>query len=140
MIYKNNKVIDQDILNIINNPLPWEKLKNNTIIISGASGFVPSYIVETLVKLNKKGFNIKIICIMRNIDYGLMRLGHLIKFGLEIIKHDITNPLPSSLPKSDYIIHAASKASPLYYNIDPIVIIEANITGTKNLLQLAKKV
>ena len=40
--------------------------------------------------------------------------------------------------KIDYIIHAASQASPKYYGVDPVGTLSANILGTYHLLELAK--
>jgi UDP-glucuronate decarboxylase len=38
----------------------------------------------------------------------------------------------------DYIIHAASQASPKYYGVDPVGTLSANVLGTHHLLELAK--
>ena len=35
--------------------------------------------------------------------------------GTTLLEHDITTLLPDSLPDFDYIIYAASIASPIYY-------------------------
>lgn len=40
--------------------------------------------------------------------------------------------------KIDYIVHAASQASPKYYGIDPVGTLSANVLGTFHLLELAK--
>lgn len=40
-----------------------EKLVGKTVLISGASGFIPSYIVNTLLAIE----NVKVIGIVRNI-------------------------------------------------------------------------
>ena len=40
--------------------------------------------------------------------------------------------------KVDFIIHAASQASPKYYGMDPVGTLSANTIGTINLLKLAK--
>ena len=42
-------------------------------------------------------------------------------------------------PKPDFIIHAASIASPLYYRKYPIETIDANVTGLRNLLDFSKE-
>ena len=40
--------------------------------------------------------------------------------------------------KFDYIIHAAGIASPIYYRKKPIETLDVSISGSKNLLELAK--
>jgi len=58
--------------------------------------------------------------------------------NLASLKHDITNPLPASLGDLDYIIHAASIASPIYYRKYPIETMDANINGLRWLLDMAR--
>ena len=41
-------------------------------------------------------------------------------------------------PDPDFIIHAASIASPIYYRKYPIETIDSNVTGLKNLLEFSK--
>jgi nucleoside-diphosphate-sugar epimerase len=53
-------------------------------------------------------------------------------------EHDITKPLPYDIPKFDYIIHAASIASPIFYRLNPIATIDANVNGLRYLLDYAK--
>ena len=57
----------------------------------------------------------------------------------KIIRCDICNPKEIFLTKVDYIIHAASNASPIYYTSSPIETIDPNLLATKNLLEIAKK-
>ena len=64
-----NNIIESDLHYITNADLPWELLKNKTILISGASGFLPAYMVETLLYLNEtRKFNITIIGLVRNLE------------------------------------------------------------------------
>jgi len=64
-----NKIIESDLAYISKANLPWEILSNATILISGAAGFLPAYLVETLLYLNEtRKFNIKIIGLVRNIE------------------------------------------------------------------------
>uniref|UniRef100_UPI001ABAA1D9 NAD-dependent epimerase/dehydratase family protein n=1 Tax=Aetokthonos hydrillicola TaxID=1550245 RepID=UPI001ABAA1D9 len=51
----------------------------------------------------------------------------------------ITNPLPDDTPDFDYIIHAASIASPIYYRKHPIETMDANVNGLRHLLEFALK-
>ena len=55
-----------------------------------------------------------------------------------MIEHDITQPLPENGPRFDYIIHAASIASPTYYRLKPIETIDANVNGLRYLLDYAR--
>jgi UDP-glucuronate decarboxylase len=48
-------------------------------------------------------------------------------------------PLPSGLPHADFVIHAASKASPKFYGLDPVGTMGANTFGTHYVLEYARQ-
>jgi nucleoside-diphosphate-sugar epimerase len=54
-------------------------------------------------------------------------------------KHDVTQPVPSDLPRPNWIIHAASIASPMYYRLHPLDTIDANVNGLRSMLDYAKE-
>ena len=58
--------------------------------------------------------------------------------SIEFIEHDVIKPLKVN-DYVNYIIHAAGIASPHYYRIYPLETLEVAITGTKNMLQLARE-
>ena len=56
-----NRIISEDIERIIAEDINWDRLKGKTILLTGASGMLGSYIMSTLVVLNKtKGYNMKL--------------------------------------------------------------------------------
>jgi nucleoside-diphosphate-sugar epimerase len=57
---------------------------------------------------------------------------------LSFLVQDVTEQINTD-KKIDFIIHAASQASPKYYGTDPVGTLSANVTGTINLLKLAEK-
>lgn len=128
-----DKIIGEDINAIIGNDLSWGKLKNSTFLISGATGFIPSYLVKTLLALDK---NIRIIGIIRDKDKA--KKIFLPNKNLKLIIQDISIPLLIK-ERIDYIIHAASPASPKYYSLDPVNTLKSNILGSFHLLELAKQ-
>ena len=138
--YQNSyHIISEDIARICSAALPWHKLNGSTILISGASGFLASYIVEALALLNKSGANIEIVGLVRNMQKSVDRLGHLQEYGLKLFLQDLSKPLTYDFQRLDYVIHAASQASPKYYGIDPVGTIAANTLGTNELLNLSVK-
>jgi hypothetical protein len=40
-------VIEDDLRRIVSAPLPWHELSGKTILVSGAGGMLPAYLVET---------------------------------------------------------------------------------------------
>ena len=84
-------------------------------------------------------YKIKIIAI-DNLKTGISsRLSHLKKRkDILFIKHDVSKKLKIN-HKLDWIIHGASIASPIKYRKFPLETIEANVNGTRQMLDLAKR-
>jgi UDP-glucuronate decarboxylase len=136
-----NKVIEEDLKYVYKANLPWEKFVNQTVLITGASGFLPAYMVETLLYLNRVNpdFNITVLALVRNLENAKTRFkDHLTDKHLILIHKDVCDEMVFDR-KVDYVVHAASQASPKYYGIDPVGTLNANILGTINLIKLAKK-
>ncbi|MBU4300075.1 NAD-dependent epimerase/dehydratase family protein [archaeon] len=136
------KIMQEDLEFIIRQKLPWEMLDNSTILIAGANGYVPAYMLETLLYLNDKcNKNIKVIALVRNKEKVLKRFcHHKNRKDLKFIVQDVSQPIIlKKNEKINYIIHAASQAIPKYYDTDPIGTLSANTLGTINLLKLTNK-
>lgn len=132
-----NRILDEDMLDIIKQPVNWDKLENKTVMITGASGMVGSYFVRTLLKLNEvRNMNVRVICVARNIK----KIGEdiLENGAVEVLSHDVTKPFEYA-DDIDYIIHAASPASPLIMKDSPVDTIAANVLGTYYTLELARE-
>ena len=131
-----NKIICDDIAAILEADLPWKKFKNKSILISGGNGFIASYIIKTLLKANiKYKLGLKLISLIRENKNSKIK-----NDNLKVIKVDLANFDNSCLPKTDIVIHAASKASPKYFAKQTIDIIKTNTLATINLLEYAKKI
>ena len=120
-------------------PIPWHTLSGKTALISGAAGFLAAYMVETLLFLNEtQQLNATVIAVVRNRNGFAQRFSHhLMRSDLICIEQDISLPLQVD-QRIDFIIHAASQASPKYYATDPVGTLSANTLGTAQLLELAR--
>ena len=131
-----NKIIDDDAKQIIKDNDGLKELYGKSIMITGASGMIGSYFIYTLMKLNEDdGANIKIIPLVRSLN----------KLHEEILDKDYVNPVVQDVTEKiiydgeiDYIIHAASPASPKIMKEKPVETNFANTIGTANTLTLAK--
>ena len=135
-----NKIILEDLRQIVDTPIDWGRFSGKTVLVTGANGFLPAYMVETLLYLNDERIakDIKIIALVRSIDKAKLRFkNYIMNESLEFLVQDVCDPLKVDR-KVDFIIHAASQASPKYYGMDPVGTLSANTIGTINLLKLAK--
>lgn len=144
MDYKINTLIHEyiynDILSVANADLPWEKMKDKTILITGAGGFIGYYItMAMLIRNDLYGDNIKVIALVRNSAKTEKRFGEALKRSdIKVIVQDVCSDIDID-DKADYIIHAASQASAYFFENDPVGTIDANLTGTYKVLEYAKK-
>lgn len=131
-------IIQQDMDSIISTPLPWERFAGKKVLITGASGMLPAYMVDTLIYLNKHVLDkpAKVYAFCHNTQRALDRFSDYTERDLEIWVGDVSVPLNTEM-KFDYIIHAASHASPTAYKADPIGTLLANTRGTEHLLNAA---
>lgn len=136
-----NKVIEKDLEEICAcKAIDWEKFRDATVLITGANGMLPSYLVFTLLYLNKtRDLHVKVVALVRNAEKAKYKFKDFLSDpALAILVHDVTIPIAIEGPVN-YIIHAASQASPKYYGVDPVGTINANVEGTTNILQLARE-
>lgn len=135
------KITSQILSTIVNDVKTEAKaLEGKTILISGGSGFIGSYINAVLYLLNKKVFKNK--CKVISIDNYITGskknfLLNIENKNFKFLDGDIRLPVITN-EKVDYIIHAAGLASPFYYKKYPLETIESAILGAKNLLELAR--
>tara|TARA_B100001057_G_C22784142_1_gene924868 strand:- start:172 stop:1218 length:1047 start_codon:yes stop_codon:yes gene_type:complete len=135
------KILLEDFNKIVlNKKVKWKTLRNKSFLISGANGFIATYIIHFLLFLNEKYLlNIRMILIVR--DQKKLKnkfISEKNKKNLKIIEQDISKKITiSPKQKIDYILHLASNASPKLFNKYPIDTILPNILGTLGLLKLS---
>jgi UDP-glucuronate decarboxylase len=134
-------IVAEDLATIAAAPLPWHEFSGATILITGAAGFLPAYMVETLLYLNRNHLtrSARVIAVVRNLERARERFALYHQDpNLQLVAQNISEPLTVHEPL-DFIIHAASQASPVFYRSDPVGTLSPNILGNFHLLTAAQK-
>lgn len=134
-----NTILKQDMENIESSGKRWNRLDSMNICITGAAGMIASYLVMFFIYLNEKyNFNIQIYAGIRSQEKAEKRFGKFVKRDyFHIENKDVILPVDGE-KKYDYIIHAASLASPQYYGKMPVETMLPNVIGTYEYLEYAK--
>lgn len=126
-----NKLELEDIKLVGELPYKWDKLTNKTLLISGGTGFIGTFLCNVIRYRNEHyRQNIKIICLA----FNQLEDDDTVTY----IKRDVTLPVSVDGPV-DFILHMASNTHPEQYKTDPVGTITGNVFGAFNLLTLAKE-
>lgn len=134
-----NKIILEDLQRMDQcSFIDWRKLFGKKVLITGAYGMLASYMVYMLLFLNRRyGAGISIFAMGRRHDRFVERFSAFLDDkDFHIVEHDVVQALPE-LEAVDYIIHAASPASPHFYGTKPVDVILPNVIGCNNMLNKA---
>jgi len=134
-----HRIVAEDMEELAARDVPWEDLSTKTVVVTGAYGAIPAYMIEALLYRNERwpNFDVKVIAVGRSPRKFRERFGHLGDRGdLQFIAQDVSARfrLPNEV---HYIIHGASWASPKYYGRYPVEVILPNALGTHYLLEVA---
>ena len=102
------------------------------IVVSGGAGFIGSHLCDVLLGQGHE------VVALDNLFTGTKRnIQHLMSNpNFEFLRHDVTQ---SILLAGDMLDHMACPASPVHYQYNPIKTIKTNVTGTINMLGVAKR-
>lgn len=136
MLVSNNNILNDDLKFIYDNFEDKKKFKNKNIVIIGCAGFLGFYFSTFFLKYLEQ-LNINKLILIDIFPYGKPNWikKNINNKKLQIKKIDITKKKLnlSFLNDINYIIHAATFASPTYYRKFPLETLEANIIGLKNI-------
>ena len=127
----------QDIAEIVANIEQFEHFENSQILITGATGFLGTWLNDSLIAANLKyqlGMQISLLSRNATVPNNVKRLS-----GLHVLKHDLRIPLPVDLPEFNYVFHTATPSQPLTGGNDAQSVYEIATVGTNNLLSHLSK-
>ena len=136
-----NSPYKEDIARLFREGLELERLHGKTILVAGATGLVGGCVVDVLMQNPARCY--KVIAAGRNKERARQKFAAYWEdesfFFAEI---DVTQPVIKSMDRmigepvynelaegADYIIDAASNASPNFFKQNPVEVMKANING-----------
>ena len=123
----------EDIRQIFKENLPWEKLSGTNILVTGATGLIGGCLVESLMMNPRRDY--QVYASGRNEERAKVRFKDFAANpAFHFVKYDVMRPLQSDV-HFDYIIHAASNASPNFFAQKSVEVIKSNIDGVAHLME-----
>jgi dTDP-glucose 4,6-dehydratase len=141
MISERQKFIEDDINRTL--PLTIDKLddlRNKSLLITGAGGFLGSWLIQLINFLNhSNNFNTQLFLIDRDFSNLKQNNPNILNFkNIVAIETDIRSSINLS-NSIDYIIHAASTPDRRMHTTSPLDTMRSISEGTSSILKLATR-
>lgn len=116
------------------------QLEGDSVLITGGGGFLGHYLVQALLEWNRtqaaEPIRVRVADNWMRGEPAWMNARRDDEH-LEVLTLDITEPLADDFSIGNWVIHAASIASPIFYREHPIETMDANVNGLRGLLDRA---
>ena len=128
----------RDLEIITNSAVNWRMYLNATVFITGATGRLGRYIMETLADVDLMyNLNMQIVGLVRSEERARAVFDNLLDLpNVSLLIQDINMPIEYD-GDVDFIFHTAGPAAPKDY-IAPVDVLWAHVNGTHNVLECAR--
>lgn len=135
----NNELYKSDVKRIADLDYNWDKLRNKSFMISGATGMIGRFLIDVIMeKNNADKLNCHVYALGRDKAKAASRFeGYMGSQNFTFVECNINDKIEAEFGEMDFILHAASNTHPVAYSTDPVGTVVTNIIGTNNLLKYA---
>ena len=133
-------VAERDIDIIMESPIDWERFRDSSVLVTGATGRLGMYLVEALCKADLEwNLNMRIVALARSGKKLKRIFGATLEFpNVCTLVQDIVEPI-SWDGAVDGIFHTAGPASPMDFTHRPVDTLWGHVAGTRQVLELARR-
>lgn len=134
-----SSVYRDDLERVLADARPESVLGGKTVLVTGATGLLGTFLCDVLSEANGRGANIRVVAVGRDASRAVDRFGDRLDTPLfSFLRHDVRDPFPEDL-SFDFAIGGASLTHPVAYATHPLETILTNIEGTRHLLDAAAR-
>lgn len=130
----NKRIILQDAQGICER-VKFGGLQGATVLVTGASGLIGTYILACLCQLRERGVQMRVYA--QHLSELPPHVAELVRLGhFEVLQANLADiDVYASLPVADVILHAAGYAQPGRFMANPVAGIQVNTSATIALLK-----
>ena len=125
---ENSEIFKEDMRWICDADLPWEKLRNSTVLVTGGTGLIGMTVISALIHAGReRGLGLEICAIVRDAGKAERVLGSLVNAPELRILTGTMEKLPPLPEKIDYWIHGACPTASAFMNEHPVEVIRTSV-------------
>lgn len=137
---ENSDLFKEDLEWICGSDLPWDKLRDSAVLVTGATGLIGMVTIHALIKCSReRNLGLHVLALVRSPEKAERIFGT----GRDIPELEFLQGTMEELPvlpgRIDYWIHTACPTASAFMTAHPVEVIRASVEGTINLLEEARK-
>lgn len=136
---RESTVYAEDVLSALDSAVGTERLCNASVLVTGATGTIGSFLVDALALYNKtRNAGISIYAAGRKLENLERCFDSVKRYGITYVRHDLLEPVAFDFC-ADFVVHAAGGAYPAAFSETPVETLMGSVAGTHFLLEYAYK-
>jgi len=118
----------------------WQELRGARVFLTGGSGFVGCWLLESLLWANDRlALDTSIVALTRDADAFANKAPHLTQHpSVRLVSGDVRSP--AALPgRFTHVVHAAADGRPIQNREDRLRMFDTIVGGTRRMLEMARE-